>query len=290
MRFRTCRPSLGAHPDHLVGNQRLGGAAHRHHLRPGKGSHPHGRRPRAGPAGSSAERHPGRRQPYPQAVTAGWIIAGTGADQQIQQWEFDRGMLRVIGLRGSVTADRPLRPPTSGDPKLPFAFGIEQAVQRSAARSTPLTGRMPGRRGRARRCAGEPGSPGLAARSPQLLGASNVTDKTAVRTRCRHGRRCKKGARDGAPIRRGPVRVGGRMARPPQSPYGTQAAGGFDCSGFVWWVMKEHTYTPPGFTWSGNAPSRPAAPMTWPPPCPSKRIRSNLQPGDIVSGARPPRA
>src|SRR4051812_5792858 len=28
--------------------------------------------------------------PYTQAVAAGWIAAGAGADEQIQQWEFDR--------------------------------------------------------------------------------------------------------------------------------------------------------------------------------------------------------
>ena len=39
----------------------------------------------------------------------------------------------------------------------------------------------------------------------------------------------------------------------PQSPLGSPVAGGFDCSGFVWWVMKLHSYTVSSHTWSGNA-------------------------------------
>ena len=37
-----------------------------------------------------------------------------------------------------------------------------------------------------------------------------------------------------------------------QVPLGLPAVGGFDCSGFVWWVMKR-TYTVPGNTWNGTA-------------------------------------
>ena len=41
--------------------------------------------------------------PYAQAVAAGWIGAGTGADQPITQLQFDHGVVRVLGPRGRRT-------------------------------------------------------------------------------------------------------------------------------------------------------------------------------------------
>ena len=67
--------------------------------------------------------------PYAQAVTAGWIIAGTGADQQITQLEFDRGVVRVLGLMRQVTVDRPPADRRRLATRLPDGFGIEQIVQ-----------------------------------------------------------------------------------------------------------------------------------------------------------------
>ena len=46
--------------------------------------------------------------------------------------------------------------------------------------------------------------------------------------------------------------VWGGTSDQPQTLFGLPAAGGFDCSGFVWWVMKERSYTVPGTTWSGD--------------------------------------
>ncbi len=63
-------------------------------------------------------------------------------------------------------------------------------------------------------------------------------------------------------------------------------AGGFDCSGFVWWVMKLQTYTAGGNTWSGaKIHRRPAHDLsTWPRAVPvAKRVtRAGLHPGDIL--------
>ena len=51
-----------------------------------------------------------------------------------------------------------------------------------------------------------------------------------------------------------PHPTSGAASRPqPQNLFGLPAAGGFDCSGFVWWVLKLHTYTASDGTWSGNA-------------------------------------
>jgi len=58
------------------------------------------------------------------------------------------------------------------------------------------------------------------------------------------------------------------------SPYGTQAHGGFDCSGFVWWVMKISMHYPiPDSQRTAGAMAAAAKPRI---------TRSRLVPGDII--------
>ena len=58
------------------------------------------------------------------------------------------------------------------------------------------------------------------------------------------------------------------------SPYGTQAHGGFDCSGFVWWVMKISMHYPiPDSQRTAAAMAAGAKP---------RLTRSHLVPGDII--------
>jgi hypothetical protein len=60
----------------------------------------------------------------------------------------------------------------------------------------------------------------------------------------------------------------------PNSPYGYQAHGGFDCSGFDWWVMKIH------FGYPISVSQRTAAAMAG---AAKPRItRSSLKPGDLI--------
>lgn len=56
------------------------------------------------------------------------------------------------------------------------------------------------------------------------------------------------------------------------SPYGAQAHGGFDCSGFVWWVMKMHF----GYTIKERVAADMAA------AAPRRITRTNLVPGDVI--------
>jgi cell wall-associated NlpC family hydrolase len=67
-------------------------------------------------------------------------------------------------------------------------------------------------------------------------------------------------------------------------PYGTQEAGGFDCSGFVWWVMKMHSHTAGSVTWSGSSQigGRSTYDMARALPQSRRIPRSKLVPGDIV--------
>ena len=78
--------------------------------------------------------------PYTQAVAAGWIAAGAGADEQIEQWEFDRGALRVLGVMSQATAIGHLTTADGWRPPLPFAFGIEQAIRALGARTNAPDG------------------------------------------------------------------------------------------------------------------------------------------------------
>ena len=62
-------------------------------------------------------------------------------------------------------------------------------------------------------------------------------------------------------------------------------AGGFDCSGFVWWVMKMQTYTAGGHTWSGDAAIgqlRTTYQMSQAVKLTSRVSRAGLHPGDIL--------
>ena len=56
------------------------------------------------------------------------------------------------------------------------------------------------------------------------------------------------------------------------SPYGTQAHGGFDCSGFDWWVMKMHF----GYTINERTASAMAGAAT------PRITRAKLVPGDLI--------
>ncbi len=231
--------------------------------------------------------------PYAQAVTAGWIIPGTGADQQIQQWEFDRGILRVMGLMPQVKLIGHLQTADEWRPRLPFAFGIEQAVRALGARVNAPDGsdgwetwpRTPLRR------------LNLAVQAYALAHLSpwarqDVTAKTLVQHALPAW----------SPLRQKVLGMALQYAGAPYvwagewpttaSPYGTQAAGGFDCSGFVWWIMKEHTYTlANGFAWSGNAAIQARSTYDMAAALPvAKRIRyANLKPGDILFWSSAPK-
>jgi cell wall-associated NlpC family hydrolase len=78
--------------------------------------------------------------------------------------------------------------------------------------------------------------------------------------------------------------VWGGTSPDPQSPLGSPVAGGFDCSGFVWWVMKLHSYTVSGHTWSGNTKIQARSTYDMAAQLPvAKRIhRRDLKPGDIL--------
>jgi cell wall-associated NlpC family hydrolase len=231
--------------------------------------------------------------PYTEAVTAGWILPGTGADQQIQQWEFDRGILRVMNLMARAQKIGHLETAEEWRPKLPFAFGIEQAVRALGARVNAPDGSdswetWPTTPMRRLNLAVQAFALGhLSAYARQ-----NVIAKTTV----------VHALPAWSPLRQQVLGMALKYAGAPYvwagewpttaSPYGTQAAGGFDCSGFVWWVLKEHTYRlPNGFTWSGNAAIQARSTYDMAAALPiAKRIPyAKLRPGDILFWSSAPK-
>src|SRR5436305_7005649 len=82
----------------------------------------------------SAAHTPVAANPYTQAVTAGWIGAGTGPDQVISQLQFDHGVVRILGLQPTAKALSGLHTSTGWRPALPVGFGVEQMVRAVGAR------------------------------------------------------------------------------------------------------------------------------------------------------------
>ena len=205
---------------------------------------------------------------FTQAVAAGWITAGNGPRGAITQLEFDRAIVRMLGIGSSARKLNTLRAADGWRPRLPSGFGAEQAVAPAGGRCNAPAGADDWETWPSSQLErAHPGGAGLPARSPVrlvavcgdrpgrgALGAPGVPAAEEGRARLRH------------PVRR-TRRTSGAAPRPSRRPCSaTTSAGGFDCSGFVWWVMKLQTYTlAGGTTWSGDAPDhRGAPPTTWP--------------------------
>ena len=74
-----------------------------------------------------------------------------------------------------------------------------------------------------------------------------------------------------------------KFKTPPGYPYGAQAAGGFDCSGLVWYVMqrKSSSYSPPNRRYSGwSIPQRSSADIAR--AAPKRLYYKQLAPGDLL--------
>jgi cell wall-associated NlpC family hydrolase len=235
---------------------------------------------------------PAQANPFLQAVTAGWIPAGSGGSDTITQLEFDRGIVSVMRMRGVA---RTLNRITAADgwrPKLPTGFGTEQVVRQMGARwnipngsdnwETWPTSTL-------RRA-------NLAIQAYQLGHLSPWWETTA-----RAQLNVVNALPAYTPLQRAVLGFAIRYAGAPyiwggtsdvrQTLFGLPAAGGFDCSGFVWWVMKLHTYTTNSVSWSGDAqiPWRTTYDMAAHIPASKRLGYSQLQPGDVLFWSTSPR-
>jgi cell wall-associated NlpC family hydrolase len=223
--------------------------------------------------------------PFQQAVAAHWMTAGTGPDQPITQREFDRGVVRVLGLYHDAVTLGQLRTADGWKPPLPGGFGVEQVVRAIGARVNAPDG-----------------SDQWEEWPNQPLLRANLAVEAHALARMPSWARYQADSKTGVvealpawpPLKRAVLGFALRYAGAPyvwggeyptaNSPYGTQAAGGFDCSGFVWWVMKMHTYHAGSVVWSGSSQilGRDTYSMARSLPVSRRVPRGGLHPGDIL--------
>jgi cell wall-associated NlpC family hydrolase len=223
--------------------------------------------------------------PFAQAVAARWISEGTGASGTITQLEFDRGIVSVLRQKGAARAMNRIATADGWRPKLPNGFGAEQVVRQIGARWNVPNG--------ADEWETWPGSTlrraNLAVQAYQLGHLSGwwqsaVTTQLNVVNALPKLPPLKQAVLGFAFRYAGAPYVWGGTSDAPQNLFGLPAAGGFDCSGFVWWVMKLQTYTVGDVTWSGASkiPWRTTYDMAANIPVSKRLTYSKLKPGDVL--------
>jgi cell wall-associated NlpC family hydrolase len=223
--------------------------------------------------------------PFAQAVAAAWIPEGAGPTGTITQLEFDRALVRILGLAHAATALNHLQTADGWAPRLADGFGVEQEVRAIGARINVPDGwdsweLSSGDLLRRANMAAEAYQ--ATHLSPWAIAAGQA--KMAAATQLPAWSPLKRKVLGLALRYAGSPYIWGGTSPNPQSPLGSPVAGGFDCSGFVWWVMKLHSYTVSSHVWSGNATIQARSTYDMAKQLPaSKRIhRRDLRPGDIL--------
>ncbi|HEY3766115.1 MAG TPA: NlpC/P60 family protein [Gaiellales bacterium] len=224
--------------------------------------------------------------PYTQAVTAGWMGPGTGADGTITQLQFDKGVVDILGLTSTAKTLSTLHTSNGWRPPLSVGFGVEQTVRALGARVNAPEGfdqweMWPSNMLLRADLAAEAYQ--LGHLSPWAVSAAEA--KTAVVTAMPKWTPLKRAVLGFALKYAGAPYIWGGTSPQKQVEFGQNVAGGFDCSGFVWWVMKLQTYTAGGNTWSGaNAIGelRTTYQMSQSVKLKNRIPRADLHPGDIL--------
>ena len=221
---------------------------------------------------------------YSQAVDNGWIGAGSGPKDTITQLQFDEGIVRVMGLYHDAKVLKGIIAADGWKPRLPKGFGVEQMVRDVGARWNVPYG--------SDQWETWPSSvlprANLAVQA-YLLGHLSSYWQYSVDTQLNVVHELpaytplKRAVLGFAFHYAGAPYVWGGSSDRPQVALGQNVQGGFDCSGFVWWVMKR-AYSVPGTSWNGTSkiPWRTTYDMAANVPV-SKRIKyADLRPGDIL--------
>ncbi|HET7171160.1 MAG TPA: NlpC/P60 family protein [Gaiellales bacterium] len=222
---------------------------------------------------------------FAQAVAANWIPEGAGPKGTMTQLEFDRALVRILGLAHAAKALNHLQTADGWAPRLPDGFGVEQEVRAIGARINVPDGWD----------SWELSSNDVIRRANVAAEAYQVTHlsswavaagqaKVAVATQLPAWSPLQRKVLGLALRSSGSPYVWGGTSPDPQSPLGSPVAGGFDCSGFVWWVMKLHSYTVASHVWSGDGAIQARSTYDMAKQLPvSKRVhRRDLRPGDIL--------
>jgi cell wall-associated NlpC family hydrolase len=190
--------------------------------------------------------------PYTQAVAARWIGPGTGADDTITQLQFDKAVVRILGLLPAAKTLSTIHTSDGWRPPIPVGFGVEQMVRAIGARVNAPAGSDQWELWPSNRLV----RADLAVEAYQLAhlpswAVSYAQSTTAVASALPKWTPLKKAVLGFALSYAGAPYVWGGTSSVRQDVFGQTVSGGFDCSGFVWWVMKLHTYTAGGTRWSG---------------------------------------
>ena len=222
--------------------------------------------------------------PYQEAVKLGWIGAGTGPTDTITQHGFDSGIVNMLGMQAAAAKYATLHPANGRRVLLPLGFSAEQIVRHLGVRVNAPAGSdtwewwPQDRLVRAE----------LAIEAYQLGHLPSWAPDWAA---------SQAGVANGlptwTPLQRqvlghairfaGAPYVWGGTSNRPQTLFGHPAAGGFDCSGFVWWVLKLHRYRlANGHAWSAKIAGRTTYTMARALPVKRRIPYSRLRPGDVL--------
>lgn len=240
----------------------------------------------------SAWGEPAADDPFAQAVAARWIGEGDGPGGEITQLEFDRGIVAVLRQKSAARTLNRLATADGWRPKLPAGFGTEQVVRQIGARWNVPNGSDSWETwpdSTLRRA-------NLAVQAYQLGHLSSwwqnaVSTQLSVAGELPKWSPLKQEVLGFAIRYAGAPYVWGGMSDAPQNLFGLSTAGGFDCSGFVWWVMKMRTYTAGDTTWSGDSKIRwrTTYDMAANIPVAKRLTYTELRPGDVVFWSTDPR-
>ena len=230
--------------------------------------------------------------PYLQAVAAGWMAAGSGPTATVSQLEFDRGVVNVLGLEPQIIAYARARTSDGWLPPYPRGFGVEQVVRSLGIRPDIPQGSDSWERW--------PSSVVLRADLAWEAAAIARVGPSQIAWAREQAGMWAQGLPAWSPLQRAVLGfalhwsnapyVWGGTSPLPQTLFGQPTAGGFDCSGFVWWVMKLQTYTVGTTTWSGNAQIgslRTTQQMAQALTIPERIPVSQLGPGDVLMWSSP---
>jgi cell wall-associated NlpC family hydrolase len=224
------------------------------------------------------------QDPYREAVTRGWIKPGDGPGDTMTQHGFDSGIVNMLGMRAAAARYGTLHEGDGRRVRLPLGFAAEQLVRHMGIRVNAPAGDdtwewWPGDRLvraelaiEAYQLAHLPSwAPAWAASQAAVAGqlpAWTPLQRQVLAYAIRFA---------GAPY------VWGGTSNRPQELFGRPAAGGFDCSGFVWWVLKLHRYRlANGRPWSAAIAGRTTYEMARALPVSRRLGYGKLRPGDVL--------
>ena len=222
--------------------------------------------------------------PYQEAVKLGWLPAGGGPTGTLRQRGFDTALVNMLGLHAAAVQYGTLHERNGRRVPLPAGFGAEQIVRHLGLRVNAPAGAdtwewWPNDRLERAELAIEAyqlahlpsWAPGWAASQAAVAGQLPTwtpLQRQVLRYAVRYA---------GAPY------VWGGTSDRPQELFGAPAVGGFDCSGFVWWVLKLHRYRlANGHAWSAAIAGRTTYEMARALPVKKRIPYSRLRPGDVL--------